>query len=111
MNIQYTDRVKQSEEFELVQKATAMLEEVLGSKNAPLMSGEWDRTDGETAPSAFMLRLHNPDGETAGRFNQNDLQNPSRRELLLRGLWSNLLGQRLDRLLHNLADEGGGNAA
>lgn len=112
MNIEYSDSVKQSAEgFELVQRATADLETVLGPKNAPSMSGRWERSGGENGSEQFTLHLRNPDGETDGRFDLNDLQSPNWRMIILYGLWGDLLNQRAERHLRNLRDEEGGNAA
>ncbi len=89
MKINYTDNVKQwPEGFELVQKATNRLEEVIGPANAPFMSGEWDRTEGEKGQKQFTLHLKNPDGEVTSRFDLDDLQNPHLLSSRMHNLWN-----------------------
>lgn len=112
MNIEYSDSVKQwPEGFELAKRATADLETVVGPKNAPNVSGRWDRTGDEGAQGQFTLRLHNPDGQADGRFEVNDMRSQNWRMIILHGLWGNILLQRAERHLRNLRDEEEGNAA
>lgn len=102
MNIEYSDGVKQSESFELIQRATKRLEEIVGPKDSPHVSGRWDRAGGEGAQGQFTLRLRNPDGEVTEQLDLDELENPHFRSFRMGRTWDGLLALRLQKLLANM---------
>ena len=100
MAISYTDRVKRERsDYDLAMRASVKLEDVLG-EDAPIVTGEWDRSEDEQGQPLIALRLTDLVGQSVlGEISPNELQSPTKTAIYLHRLWGDLLHmQNVSRL-------------
>lgn len=91
MDVTYSNAVKDSDEqYVLLQKATKLLEEVLGGQ-ASIVKSYWDRTEDEKGRTLYVMKLKDPYGEVTGAFAPAELQSANQMEFRLYRLWGDLL--------------------
>jgi hypothetical protein len=105
MNVTYTDKAKQvPEEYALLQRATAYLEEVAGSSGAGV-TVSWDRSDSGHR-YRYLLRLSDFTGEASETFFPSELWSSKRMRWPLLRLWGDLLQIRSHKLMDKLIGVG-----
>ena len=107
MNVNYTDSVKQwPDGYELAQKATNRLKEVLG-KSEDKVSAEWGLTVDDRGRQVFSLRLNDPTGESERKITPDDLRETHRTAFHLHRVYGDLLQSGSEKLLKELIGEEG----
>jgi len=101
MQISYTEKAKQSADYELLRQADARLEEILGSAAEPV-SGTWDCIQDADDGPLYMLRLAGRFNEVKRTFEPNELRSSNMRDFWLYLLWGKFLQARNERLLRQL---------
>ena len=103
MNVTFSDKVKlPAEEFDLVQKATTILDDVLGP-SSDRVKAEWDRTEDNLGRPVFVLRISDWTGSVAAYFTPEQLASSSFMRVRLHHVWGNLLQARVDKQLQELS--------
>lgn len=107
MNMTYSENAKKAgEAYTLLEKATALLEEVLGS-SAGVVKGEWDRREDAKGHALFSLRISDPWTEPkSADFDPFELKSPDHMRVRLHRLWGDALQARSDRYLKQLQENG-----
>jgi hypothetical protein len=106
MNVNYSDGVKElGDVYQLAQKATARLDELLGPE-ANTATVEWDRSPDYKEHILLTLRLRDPIGEVTTQLWSDHLRSVPETEVRLNLLLSGLFGIHVKKRLANL-DLGG----
>lgn len=105
MDVKYTDKAKQGEEFVLLEQATACLADVLGP-SAGQVRTEWDRVEDACGRAVYTLRLCDWTGEASGNFSLQELRSSSQLRYRLIRLWGDLLQDRSHKQLKALTSGG-----
>jgi hypothetical protein len=101
----YREGIQQvANHFGLVQKATALLEEVL-SQSTEVVTAEWDQGTDALGRPVIILRLSDFAGSVTGTFEPSELDSFKHARSRLRDLYDDLLQIRTGKLLARLLDK------
>ncbi|MGH7170548.1 MAG: hypothetical protein ACRELG_09755 [Gemmataceae bacterium] len=105
MNVEYSDRTKQTEEhFELLLQATARLKETLSAAQDSVRA-RWDRIEDERGCPLYSLKLSDFSGEVEAAFTPDDLRKgDSLREADMRFRLARLCGELMRIRSHKLME-------
>ena len=106
MNIEYSERLKQSPtEYALAQSASNRLEELLENR-ASQVSAEWDRVRDEMGSDSLTLRLSDIEGDSSnGRLTLEELRSPGATAFRLLRLYSTIIRTKIDRQMAHMGLE------
>jgi hypothetical protein len=102
MKVIYTDKAKKAAEFDLLQRATADLEEIAGPSGAEV-TATWDRSDNGRL---YVLRLSDWSGEVSRQFYVSELWSAKQSRWPLLRIWGDLLELRSHKLMDKLLGTG-----
>src|SRR5437870_3748843 len=106
MSVTYSDNVQQEQGFDRLQRATRLLEEVLGSA-AGRVRASWDCGNDEKGRTVYTLHLADGPEELSTTFTLADLQRPREVRYRLIRLWGDVLQIRSQRQLRALTSGNG----
>src|SRR5947209_305672 len=101
MNVTYSEKAKQSEDYPLLERATAVLEQAVSEANKVLgrfadeVSAAWDREEDAKKGPVYVLRLSDWSGSVSNPYSADEL----RSGVNLNPLWRHLLKIRSHKLL------------
>jgi hypothetical protein len=102
--VSFGDQLQRDKElFSKAQKATASLEEVVGS-SAGMTKAEWDRGEDEGGRPLLILRLSDWTGWVSAVFHPRELDSADQMRFRFHRLWGNLLQIRSSRQLQELQE-------
>lgn len=104
MNTIYSESVQQQhDEYELLQDANNLLEEILGG-SATHATAEWDLQKDENGRAVYWLTLKDFSVEVSGPFAPDELRSPNQMRFRLYRLWGDLLHEenrpRIERMMN-----------
>jgi hypothetical protein len=104
-NVVYGEQAKKGEGYLLLEKATAMLKEVLGDSWGQIHV-VWDRGEDVRGRGVYTLKLRDFTGEAETQFAPEELAHPTQMRFRLSRAWGNLLQVRNHRQMQQLKEAG-----
>jgi hypothetical protein len=108
MNVHYSDNVKNSEDYGLLQTLSDLPSKVVPQTER--VRAEWDRKTDPRGKSLYSLRLADASEEAQSAFPIEELRDPLIMHFRLHHLWGDVLQARSHRLLRQLQSDNGSGA-